>query len=128
MICCIEQISYTVHTSLCLRLDVLNHSLLDKPMSFIFLEESGQFYYSYIKGITCIVLRYVTIFKEFKVQCIMLHRYINLQQISFYVIGVFFAVNIVMMIQKKMQLDNELLSPIYKLMSVSNSIVQRLPR
>lgn len=59
-------------------------------MSFIFLEESGQFYYSYIKGITCIVLRYVTIFKEFKVQCIMLHRYINLQQISFYVIGGFF--------------------------------------
>lgn len=58
----------------------------------------------------------------------MLHRYINLQQISFYVIGFFFTVNIVMMIQKKMQLDNELLSPIYKLMSVSNSIVQRLPR
>lgn len=58
----------------------------------------------------------------------MLHRYINLQQISFYVIGFFFTVNIVMMIQKKMQLDNELLSPIYKLMPVSNSIVQRLPR
>lgn len=31
-----------------------------------------------------------------------------------------------MMIQKKMQLDNELLSPIYKLMSVSNSIVQKV--